>query len=53
MGTKSGQLPKWRKFDSSSRAYMQFTDAGPIAKMGLRRPFCDVFMANAARLMKQ
>jgi para-nitrobenzyl esterase len=48
-----GELPKWQKFDSSSRAYMQFSDAGPIAKEGLRRPFCDVFMANVARLMKQ
>ncbi len=48
-----GRLPKWRKFDTSSRAYMQFTDAGPIAKEGLRRPFCDLFMENVTRLMKQ
>jgi para-nitrobenzyl esterase len=45
------QLPEWRRFDISSRAYIQFTDAGPIAKEGLRRSFCDLFMDNVARLM--
>jgi hypothetical protein len=44
-------LPEWRRFDISSRAYIQFTDAGPIAKEGLRRSFCDLFMDNVARLM--
>lgn len=48
-----GKLPKWPPFDVSSRAHIQFTDAGPIAKEGLRRPFCDLFMENVARLMKQ
>jgi para-nitrobenzyl esterase len=46
-----GQLPTWRKFDATSRAYIQFTDEGPIPKEGLRRPFCDVFMLNANRLL--
>jgi para-nitrobenzyl esterase len=45
------RLPTWRKFDASSRAYIQFTDAGPIAKEGLRRPYCDVFIFNANRLL--
>jgi para-nitrobenzyl esterase len=44
-----GQLPTWPKFDGSSRAYIQFTDAGPIAKQGLRRPFCDLFIENVRR----
>ena len=44
------QLPEWSRFDTSSRAYIQFTDAGPILKEGLRRPFCDLFMENITRL---
>ena len=46
-----GQLPVWPKFDASSRAYMQFPDTGPVAKEGLRRPYCDLFMENVERLM--
>jgi para-nitrobenzyl esterase len=46
-----GQLPAWPKFVAPSRAYIQFTDAGPIAKEGLRRPFCDLFIENVKRLM--
>jgi len=40
---------KWPKFDGASRAYMDFTDAGPAAKEGLRRQACDVFMENQKR----
>jgi para-nitrobenzyl esterase len=47
----SDSLPAWPKFDPSSRAYTQFTDAGPIAKEGLRRPYCDLFIENVKRLM--
>jgi para-nitrobenzyl esterase len=46
-----GQLPAWPTFDTSSRAYVQFTDGGPIAKEGLRRPYCDLFVENVKRLM--
>jgi para-nitrobenzyl esterase len=46
-----GGLPVWPKFDSSSRAYTQFTDAGPIAKEGLRRAYCDLFIENVKRFM--
>jgi para-nitrobenzyl esterase len=42
-------LPVWPKFDATSRAYVQFTDGGPLANEGLRRSFCDVFMENAKR----
>jgi para-nitrobenzyl esterase len=45
------QLPLWPKFNASSRAYIQFRDAGPVAKEGLRRPFCDLFIENVKRLM--
>jgi para-nitrobenzyl esterase len=48
-----GQLPAWPKFDVSSRPYIQFTDAGPVVKEGLRRPFCDLFIENVKRLMAQ
>ena len=44
-------LPKWPVFESSTRAYLQFTDTGPVAKVGLRRPFCDLFIENLTRLM--
>ena len=46
-----GRLPVWPKFDTSSRAYMQFLDTGPVAKEGLRRPYCDLFVENVERLM--
>jgi para-nitrobenzyl esterase len=48
-----GKLPKWPEFDVTTRAYIQFTDAGPIAKEGLRRPFCDVFMQNLQNSKRQ
>ncbi len=44
-----GQLVKWPKFDATARAYMDFTDAGPVAKEGLRRQVCDLFMENQKR----
>ena len=44
-------LPKWPKFDPSARPYIQFTDAGPIAKEGLRRAYCDLFIENVERFM--
>jgi para-nitrobenzyl esterase len=46
-------LPTWPQFDGHQRTYMQLTDAGPIAKDGLRRPFCDLFIENVKRLMAQ
>jgi para-nitrobenzyl esterase len=44
-------LPKWPRFDLSTRAYVQFTDAGAVAKAGLRREFCQVFMEHVQRGM--
>jgi para-nitrobenzyl esterase len=45
-----GGLVKWPKFDATKRAYIDFTDAGPVAKEGLRRPICNLFMENQRRL---
>ena len=44
-----GSLAKWPRFDELERAYIDFTDAGPVAKEGLRRQVCDVFMENQKR----
>ncbi len=41
-----GSLAKWPMFDPVRRAYLDFTDAGPVAKEGLRRQVCDLFMEN-------
>jgi para-nitrobenzyl esterase len=46
-----GNLSTWPKFDVSTRSYLQFTDAGPIAKEGLRRAFCDLWIENLKQLM--
>jgi hypothetical protein len=44
-------LPKWPKFDVSARGFIEFTDNGPVAREGLRRPFCDLYVENIQRLM--
>jgi para-nitrobenzyl esterase len=44
-------LPQWPKFDPSARGYLEFTDNGPRAQEGLRRPFCDLYVENVKRLM--
>jgi len=46
-------LVKWPKFDPSARAYLDFTDAGPVVKEGLRRQVCDVYIENEKRLSSQ
>jgi para-nitrobenzyl esterase len=43
--------PPWPKFDATARGYMEFTDRGPVAGEGLRRPFCDLYIENVKRLM--
>jgi para-nitrobenzyl esterase len=48
-----GHLAAWPKFDAASRAYIQFTDEGPVSKEGLRRPYCDLFIDNVKRLMRR
>ncbi len=53
-GDPNGEgLPEWPKFDADHRAYLDFLDDGPVAKEGLRRAVCDVFMENQERVMAQ
>jgi len=47
-----GKLVEWPKFDAARRAYMDFTDAGPVVKESLRREVCDLFMENEKRQAK-
>jgi para-nitrobenzyl esterase len=42
-------LPKWPKFDTKSRGYVEFTSEGAAVKQGLRRQFCDLFIENLQR----
>jgi para-nitrobenzyl esterase len=44
-------LPKWPKYDAAARGFVEFTDNGPVAREGLRRAFCDLYVENAHRLM--
>jgi para-nitrobenzyl esterase len=44
-------LPKWPKYDAAARGFIEFTDNGPVAREGLRRPYCDLYVENARRLM--
>jgi para-nitrobenzyl esterase len=48
-----GNLPKWPKFDAAARGYIEFTDNGPVAREGLRRPYCDLYIENMNRLIPQ
>ena len=43
-------LPRWPRFDDGKRQYLEFTDEGPIAREGLRRPYCDLYLENLKRL---
>jgi para-nitrobenzyl esterase len=46
-----GGLPQWPKFDPAGRAYLEFTDAGPVVREGLRRQVCDLYTENLKRQM--
>jgi para-nitrobenzyl esterase len=37
-------LPVWPKYDVVRRAYLELTNAGPIIKSNLRKPFCELFL---------
>jgi para-nitrobenzyl esterase len=39
-------LSRWVRFDPAARAYVQFTDGGAVAKEGLRRAHCDLWIEN-------
>jgi para-nitrobenzyl esterase len=44
-----GSLARWPKFDPTERPYLDFMDAGLVAKEGLRRSICDLYMENQKR----
>jgi para-nitrobenzyl esterase len=46
----SASVPAWPRFTTSTRQYLEFTDEGPRARNGLRRPFCDLYLDNVTRL---
>jgi para-nitrobenzyl esterase len=48
-----GDLPKWPKYDAAARGYIEFTDNGPVAREGLRRSYCDLYVENAKRLLQR
>jgi para-nitrobenzyl esterase len=47
----SSGLPQWPAFDTKARGYLEFTDDGPAAREGLRRPYCDLYVENVKRLV--
>jgi para-nitrobenzyl esterase len=42
-------LSQWPRFDAKSRAYLEFTNAGPVVKEGLRRAICDLYTEKLKR----
>jgi hypothetical protein len=42
-------LVKWPKFDPAKRAYIDFMDNGPVAKEGLQRDICELYIENTKR----
>lgn len=46
-------LPQWPKFDGAARGYIEFTGEGPVAGEGLRRAYCELYVENVERLMRQ
>jgi para-nitrobenzyl esterase len=46
-----GGLPRWPEFEAAARPYIEFTDAGPVVRQGLRREVCDLYTENLVRLM--
>ncbi len=46
----SSSLPQWPRFAAAARTYLEFTDQGPLARNGLRKPYCDLYLDNVTRL---
>jgi para-nitrobenzyl esterase len=45
-------MPAWAKYDPAARAYLEFTDNGPVQKAALRKEICDLYIENFAHGMK-
>jgi len=43
-------LAPWPRFTAAMRGYLEITDEGPVAREGLRRPYCDLYLENVTRL---
>lgn len=48
-----GDLPSWPKFNATSRAYLDLTNDGTIAKEGLQRQACGVYMEMMEQKLAQ
>jgi para-nitrobenzyl esterase len=48
-----GKLSHWPRFDPVKRAYIDFTNSGPIAKQGLRRQVCELYTQYLEGRIKQ
>jgi para-nitrobenzyl esterase len=46
-------LPKWPRFEPTTRPYLEFTDDGPVAKAGLRRQICDLYIDSMTKKMAE
>ncbi len=46
-------LPPWPRFDAAARGYIEFTGDGPVVGEGLRRAYCDLYVENVQRLLRQ
>jgi para-nitrobenzyl esterase len=46
-------VPKWPRFDPAVQGYVEFTDNGPVAREGLRRAFCELYMETVKRRLKK
>jgi para-nitrobenzyl esterase len=42
-------LVRWPPYDQTERQYLAFTGAGSIARAGLRRPFCDLYIEHVSQ----
>lgn len=40
------KLPHWPAFDSASRSFLEFTNAGPLVRRNLRGNFCELWMES-------
>ena len=44
-------LPNWPRFEPAQRLYLDFTDSGPVAKAGLRKEICDIYIQRMKQQM--
>ncbi|HEV2464019.1 MAG TPA: carboxylesterase family protein, partial [Acidobacteriaceae bacterium] len=53
-GNPNGKkLPRWPEFNPTTRAYLDFTNAGPVAKAELRRQACALYLEQLQHQLGQ